>query len=421
MKKINQLRFMAFTVFTMFATAMNAQYKDVYVKSTTVDYINIVEVVQTEESTYFYMTASASEDATAITLNPKTNIVIGYKKYPLKNCYNITSYNEAEPSALFLGKKGQTHNFILEFPYIPLTETFDILEDAEEEQQPWKWQGVKVSTTNPSDVIDPNEFMQATPAMITGRYATEGTLYSYYIKDGLVLTANFAKSKAYGKYYTVYLDIINNTGHSVLFDTDNVDAQGYTIKKEVPVYFPLETLSADEYDKKVRNRQAWSSFFNALGESSAARNAGTTTINNTTISTTSGGSYTTSGYSGSSVSAGAAVGTGGAAVGVGASAYSGTGFSDTQYSGSTTTNSSTVIHDGAVEYMAQQNARNNIAAYNQDLANARASLWQNYLKINTIKTGQHYGGFFNIKYKKADGVDIKIKIDGEVYLFKLAF
>lgn len=295
------------------------------------------------------------------------------------------------------------------------------MEDAEEEQQPWKWQGVKVSTTNPSDVIDPNEFMQATPAMITGRYATEGTLYSYYIKDGLVLTANFAKSKAYGKYYTVYLDIINNTGHSVLFDTDNVDAQGYTIKKEVPVYFPLETLSADEYDKKVRNRQAWSSFFNALGESSAARNAGTTTINNTTISTTSGGSYTTSGYSGSSVSAGAAVGTGGAAVGVGASAYAGTGYSDTHYSGSTTTNSSTVIHDGAVEYMAQQNARNNIAAYNQDLANARASLWQNYLKINTIKTGQHYGGFFNIKYKKADGVDIKIKIDGEVYLFKLAF
>lgn len=248
-------------------------------------------------------------------------------------------------------------------------------------------------------------------------YAVEGTVYTYYINDGLVLTANFAKNKAYGKYYTVYLDIINNTGHSVAFNTTNVGVQGYTIKNEVPTFFALETLSADEYDKKVRTRQAWNSFFNAFGAISAARNAGTTTIDNTTTTSSYGSSHTSSGYSGGSVSAAAAVGTGGAAVGVGASAYAGTGYSDTYYGGSTTTNSSTVIHNGAIEYMAQKEANYNIAAYNQDLADDRANLWNNYLKVNTIKTGEKYGGFFNIKYKKATGIIIDIKIDGVIYRF----
>lgn len=416
MRHFVKFKMMIIGIISMFATTSHAQYRNVSVNSTTVSFVKIVEVVQSATSTFFYMTATAKNDDLAITMNPKTNIVIGYKKYRLKNAYNITSYNEAEPSFLLLDKKGQEHNFILEFPRIPLDQTFDIIEEGED-SNPWKWMGVKVDMNDVSDVIEPSDFISVTPQKIKGMYAVEGTVYTYYINDGLVLTANFAKNKAYGKYYTVYLDIINNTGHSVAFNTTNVGVQGYTMKNNEPTFFALETLTADEYDKKVRTRQAWNSFLTAFSAFSAASNAGTTTINNTTTTSSHGSSHTDSGYSGGAVSASAVIGTGGAAVGVGASAYAGTGYSDTYYSGTTTTNSSTVIHDGAIEYMAQREAYNNIAAYNQDLADDRANLWNNYLKVNTIKTGQKYGGFFNIKYKKATGIIIDIKIDGVVYRF----
>lgn len=377
--------------------------------------IKFVSAINTETSTFIYVTATASGDGATMTCG-KLNAVAGYKKYKMKNCYNIPKYNEAEPAFVVLDKAGQNHNFMLEFEKLPMNTTFDIIEQVEN-GTPWTFSGVKIDTLSRMEYIDPNDFIAATPAKTFGNYASKGTVYSYYMNNGIVLTAHFVKNSNYGKYYTVYLDIINKTDHSIAFNTTNVDAQGYTLKKDVPTYFALETLSADEYDHKVKTRQAWSSFFNAWGQSSAANNAGTTTVNNTTTTNSYGSSHTSGGYSGGSVSAAAAVGTGGAAVGVGATAYGGRTYFDTYNNNTTTTNSSTVIHDGAVQYMAQQQAAQNIAAYDDALAYDRANLWENYLKVNTIKSGETYGGFFNIKYKKANGLLIKIKIDGVIYTF----
>lgn len=410
-------RTFALSLFMVMAAHISAQFKVTMANSNDPN-IRFVSAINTEESTFLYVTKTSTQESETFTCG-KLNATSGYKKFKMKNCYNIPKYNEAEPAYVVLDKPGQTHNFMIEFEKLPMNTTFDIIEEVEG-GQPWTFSGVKIDTLSRMEFIDPNDFIGATPAKTFGNYASKGTVYTYYLNNGIVLTAHFAKGKNYGKYYQVYLDIINNTDHSIAFNITNVEAQGYTIKKEVPTYFALETLSADEYDKKVRNRQAWNSFFNAWGQASAANNAGTTTVNTSTTTSSYGSSHTSGGYSGGSVSAAAAVGTGGAAVGVGASAYAGRSYSDTYSSNTTTTNSSTVIHDGAIQYMAQQQAAQNIAAYDEALAYDRANLWENYLKVNTIKSGEAYGGFFNIKYKKADGLVIKIKIDGVVYTFPVA-
>lgn len=408
------LRTLVLVILMAVSASVSAQF-NVTMSSDNDHAIKFVSAVNTDESTYFYVTKTAKRDEESFTCG-KFSATVGYKKYKMKDCYNVSKYSEAEPAFVILDKAGQSHNFIMEFEKLPMNTTFDIVEEVDE-GTPWTFSGVMIDTLSRVDFIDPNDFVGATPAKIIGRYASKGTVYSYYINDGIVLTAHFAKAKNYGKYYQVYLDIINNTDHSVAFDIANVEAQGVTIKKEVPTYFALETLTADEYDKKVRNRQAWNSFFNAFAEASAANNAGVTTVNTSTTTNSYGSSHTTGTYNGASASVGAAVGTGGAAVGVGVSAYSGRYNSDTYSSNTTTSNSSTVIHDGAIQYMARQQAAQNIAAYDNALAYDRANLWENYLKINTIKSGESYGGFFNIKYKKADSIVINIKIDGVVYRF----
>lgn len=416
--KTSTFRTLVLTIFTVMAGYASAQFKVTMANSNDPN-IKFVSAINTEESTFLYVTKTPTQEGETFTCG-KLNATVGYKKYKMKNCYNIPKYNEAEPAYVVLDKPGQSHNFLIEFEKLPLNTTFDIIEDVEA-GQPWTFSGVKIDTLTRMDFIDPNDFISATPAKLFGHYASKGTVYTYYMNNGIVLTAHFAKGKNYGKYYQVYLDIINNTDHSVAFNITNVEAQGYTLKKEVPTYFALETLSADEYDKKVRNRQAWNSFFNALGQASAANNAGTTTVSTSTTTNSNGNSHTSGGYSGGSVSAAATVGTGGAAVGVGVTTYGGRSYSNTYSNNTTTTNSSTVIHDGAIQYMAQQQASQNIAAYDEALAYDRANLWENYLKVNTIKSGETYGGFFNIKYKKADGLMIRIKIDGVIYSFPVVF
>lgn len=414
--KTSILRTMVLTLFVAVTSHISAQFK-VTMESCNDPNLQFVYAANTEESTFIYVTKTSKEENENFTCAPLTANA-GYKKYKMKNCYNVPKYNEAEPACVVLDKSGQSHNFILEFEKLPMNTTFDIIEDANEAlAEPWTFSGVMIDTLSRTEAIDPYDFVNATPSKLFGKYATKGTVYNYYMNNGIVLTAHFAKGRNYGKYYQVYLDIINNTDHSIAFTTDNVETEGYVVKKGKTTSFALETLSASDYDKKVRKSQAWSRFFNALGESLAAEEAGKTTVNTTSRTTTTGDSYTSGEYSGGSVSAGAAVGSRSAAVGVGASAYAGRSYSDTHSSKTSTTHSSTVIRDGAIQYMARQQAAQNIAAYDNALANDRANLWEHYLKVNTIKSGESYGGFFNIKYKKANGLIIKIKIDGVVYAF----
>lgn len=196
---------------------------------------------------------------------------------------------------------------------------------------------------------------------------------------------------------------------------------GEPIKQEMTVTksFPMQNLSIEEYDKKVRKRQNWSKVAVALSESMAASQAGTTTINTTSTTSANASYHRHTNYAGGSVSAAAATGTNGTAAGVGATAYNGYSNTSAYYSGSSVSNSHTVIQDGTMKYLAQQNADANIRSYENALDNDRRRLWDNYLQLNTIRDGACYGGFFNIKYKSTDILVVDVTIDDITYTFRV--
>lgn len=96
------------------------------------------------------------------------------------------------------------------------------------------------------------------------------------------------------------MDIQNLSGKSILFDLGNVTAEGLVVQKGQSVKtFPMEILSAYEYDKKVKRKQHWNNFWVALDEGIAASNASYSSSS----TTYSGSSYSSvyghaSGYAG---------------------------------------------------------------------------------------------------------------------------
>ncbi len=160
----------------------------------------------------------------------------------------------------------------------------------------------------------------------------------------------------------------------------------------------LELLKYEDYDRIVRKKQKWESFWAALGEGLAAANAGY--------------SSSTTTYSGSSrTNASAHVyGNVGGVYGY-ANAY-GSSYT-TAYGQAHTTN-----YNGLAQYAANQQARANMAelAYSQN--QIRQQIGDGYVKMHTIPAETEYSGFFNVKYdKKMHGLTYTLTIDGEPYTF----
>lgn len=166
----------------------------------------------------------------------------------------------------------------------------------------------------------------------------------------------------------------------------------------ITIPFEVELLSYDEYDRIVRKKQKWESFWAALGEGLAAANAGY--------------SSSTTTYSGSSrTNANAhAYGNIGGVYGY-ANAY-GSSYT-TAYGQSHTTN-----YNGLAAYAANQQARANMAELSYSQNQIRQQIGNGYVKMHTIPAETEYSGFFNVKYnKKMQGLTYTLIINGEPYTF----
>lgn len=322
------------------------------------------------------------------------------KRYPLLNSINMPINSEAEPRQMVLSDIGQYHRFALEFEKVPEGEPFDIIE-SESNPNAFNFYGVRIDTLIKAEILNPSEFIKGYPVKEQGLIIQDGNYLQYISFEGITVTIHVSAIRQYGKYYNVNLLIQNTSGRSVLFSLDNVYAEGYviaadTIKKTIP----LQVFTAYEYDKKVKNRQAWNNFFVALGEGMAAYNAGYSTSTTT--------------YSGSAHTTGSAT-----AYGRVGNTY---GYANAYGSSYTTTygRSTTTTYDGAAAYWAQQQANANYAAYASAQDQIREQLNDGYVKTNTIKSGVEYQGFFNIKYnKKVDRLKLQFRIDGEQFVFFL--
>jgi tetratricopeptide (TPR) repeat protein len=207
----------------------------------------------------------------------------------------------------------------------------------------------------------------------------------------------------YGKYYQINVEIENLTGKNFVFNPNNIIAllTTYQTDKKTKIVSVKEQrkgvlLTSDEYISKVNTRQNILSAFNSFGEKSNAERAGysssvtTTNVNSNTNSYGSVHDYYNK--NGIIVNANA----------------------NTNISGKSTTQN----YNGALAYMAQENADKKIQAFDEQLYQIKSELNQGYLKINTLEHRQRLLGFINLKYEKSDKIEILIPVNGKFYSFK---
>lgn len=222
----------------------------------------------------------------------------------------------------------------------------------------------------------------------------DGEAWLYYNKNGIMLGMTNNKVRDYGKYFQIPIIIANNSMYPIDFDPQKITAFLTDKKGNVRT---LKVFTAEEYMKKVRNRQNWTIALFGFAEALSASNAGYST------STTNSSS---SGYS-SSQGMISTFGNGGYGYG----SYSG---NSSYYSNSSSTTRS---YDGAAAYQAQVIASNRIASLDSALLAEREVKNEGYLKRTTVYPGENIMGYINIGRKKGVSMAVNIDINGAVYEF----
>jgi len=231
----------------------------------------------------------------------------------------------------------------------------------------------------------------------------DGLAKSYYLENGISVTCSMSSLRMYGKYYQINIEIENLTGKNFVFSPNNVIAllTTYQTDKKTKIISVKEQrkgniLTSDEYISKVNNSQNILSAIKSFGERSSAERAGysssvnTTNVNSNTNSYGSIRDY----YNKNGLVA--------------------SGYSNTNVSGKSVTQN----YNGALAYMAQENADKKIQAFDEQLYQIKSELNQGYLKINTLEHRQRLIGFINLKFEKSDKIEILIPVNGKFYSFK---
>ena len=217
---------------------------------------------------------------------------------------------------------------------------------------------------------------------------------SYSEKDA-VIAMSLRQGRKYGKYYIAEIMIFNSTGRTIDFIPKSFI---YPTFINGGIVTTSAIMSYEEYNKKVKNYQAWRAVAVGFANAYSASGAG---------HSTSYSSGSVHGY-GSSTTNANAYGSGG---------WSAYGTSNTNSSINIYGSSTTTTYDGGKAYAASQNAANNtanFAAY-QDIE--REQIKYDYLKRHTLRNGEEISGKINIPYQAAEIVEITILLDGEEYIF----
>lgn len=214
--------------------------------------------------------------------------------------------------------------------------------------------------------------------------------------NGITLCTTCVEVDDYGKYYRIWMVLINNTGHSIIFTpSDDVNASVLNGKGKEK---KLSVQSARDYSKRIKRTHNGELFMQGLGSAIDTYNASHKTIT-TSINET---------YAGGSAYAGAAVGTYGSSVYGGASAYG----------GSSNTTIKSTLYDPAAEARARAIAEINYTNTQISQASENQAKIQFYIKNKPLKSGETMSGYFNIQKKGGQSLIYSIVIDGVSYLFK---
>jgi len=223
----------------------------------------------------------------------------------------------------------------------------------------------------------------------------DGKPFLTFVDEDIEISMNLSKERQYGKYYIADIAIYNNTNQSISLNPKEI----YAIITKKGKVKDAEVLSHSEYMKKVKTRQTWKAVGKSMAEHSAASDAGKTTTN---TNSSSYGSYSGSSKTNYSNKYGGNIGS---------------SRSTGSISGSSRTSSTSTTTDGRAQYMAKQNADRKVQDFNNEQGKISNMLNQGYLKRNTLKSKDYIRGNVNIKYRKADEIEIVVPVYGRDYIF----
>lgn len=229
-----------------------------------------------------------------------------------------------------------------------------------------------------------------------------GVSKTYYIENGISVTTSANLLNQYGKYYQVHIEIENLTGNEFTFNPNAIIAlmtKYKTDRKTKVVTVSSQTkgivLSAEEYMKKVKNRQNFQSAMFGYAAQQNASNAGySSSVTSTAVYGQSNTYGTINNY------------------------YTGDKINIKGTKNSTAVGTSvTQSYNGQAAYNAMKEAQIESQKFDNELYQIRTELSQNYLKINTIEHRQRLKGSINIQFETADKVEILIPVNGKYYSF----
>lgn len=219
----------------------------------------------------------------------------------------------------------------------------------------------------------------------------DGEAWSYYKKNGIIVSMTNKEVNDYGKYYQLPIAIINNSVEPLDFDPEKIKATLVDNKGKIVA---VKVLSSAEYMKKVDKSQSWAKVWNGLAEGLAASDAGyshstTTTSYHSNTSRSSSQSY-------------------------------GSHTTNRQHSGSHSSgsmHSTTRTYNAGAAYQAQVVASERIAAYNHALDEKREERQSGYLRHSTIYPGESVAGYVNVERKKGATLTVQLLLDDIIYTF----
>lgn len=432
------MRYYWLLIYSIICLCASAQHKPISFDAPA--RMNITQIDNREFSTLIFFDYTVPEDSTWqqgyqwMNFSDKTYISIPdlNKRYNLLSTVNMPLGSEAEHKMMLFDHAGQRHQFVLEFEKLPDScFHFDIIEDINNPQA-FNIRNISFNPTDSVDLVNIDDFIANYPLKEYGQYYVNGNVVSYVKYKGVIVNsvANFLDQ--YGKYVCVNVCVQNFRNRSILFNPANLSAIGYChLKKKkqkvevesknfkddiyvkhsvrrnknndeyyesVTIPFDVELLTYEEYDRIVRKKQKWESFWVAFGESLAAAGAGY--------------SSSTTTYSGSSYST--------ANVHVYGNVGGTYGYANAYDSSYTTVygQSHTTSYNGLAQYAANQQAAANMAKLSYSQGQIRQQIGDGYVKLHTIPAETEYSGFFNVKYvKKMQGLTYTIIIEGEPYTF----
>ncbi len=371
-------------------TVTNVNVKDKYsIQEISNPQCEIMHIGLTDSLTHvFFKYTSATSDANENSICIDDNIFIksplSEKKYKLINSLNIPIC----PAYQELNDSNQIHYFSLTFQPLPKnTKQIDIIEN--DNANAFNFRGVSLSP-NKIDSIAYLDLLEETPVKEKGEFLKDGKVVKYFIHKGFIIGVNLTIENLYGKYYTVYISIENYTKNRRDFFPERIISY---LKYENELT-QSSALTYEEYMKKVKKKQNTQAFFNALGESVDAMNAGYSASN---TNTNSYGQSNSLGYFGNA---------------------NGYVSSNVRTYANVSSNSNTINYDATANYFARQNARKNINDFNNMQYSIRKNINLGYFKANTIFSNERINGYVNIPFTKANKITINIPLNDEIYSFE---